>query len=100
MTNKIKTKIAEVDWLYDNVKPMTMQIYKLNYDFWFELNEGYNDKGETEMLNQNGEQFVILNNCPIFENMNEFPFFTSLNLEEVKDYAEKIVNQKLNWKSC
>lgn len=99
MEDKIETKIAEAEWFYDNVKPMTMQIFKLNYDFWFEMDDGYNDAGEIETLNQDGEQYVILNNCQTFKNMKEFPFFTCLSLEDAKSYAEKIVGQKLNWRS-
>lgn len=99
MEDKRETKIAETDWLYNNIKPMTMQIFKLNYDFWFDLDEGYNDAGETEKLNQYGEQYVVLNNCPTFKDRKDFPFYTSLNLEDAKSYAEKTVDQKLNWKS-
>jgi hypothetical protein len=33
MKEKIEIKVAEANWLYGNVKPMTLQIYKLNYDF-------------------------------------------------------------------
>ena len=99
MEDKIETKIAEADWLYDNVKLMNIQFFKLNYDFWFDLDEGYHDSGEKEKLNQDGEQYVVLNNCPTFKDMKEFPFYTSLNLEDAKSYAETTVNQKLNWKS-
>lgn len=98
MKDKIQIKVAESDWLYGNVKPMTMQIYKLNYDFWFDMGKGYHDVGETEELNENGEQYVIFINCPSFEERTEFPFHTSLNLVEAKNYAEKTVEQKLNWR--
>ena len=97
MEEKIEIKVAEAEWLYANVKPMTFYIFKLDYDYWYDMDEGYND--ETENLNENGEQYVILNNCPIFKDKNEFPFHTSLSLEEAKSYAEKTVEQKLNWKS-
>ena len=99
MEDKIETKILEADWLYDNLKPMTIQIFKLNYDFWTDMDKGYNDLEEKEKLNRDGEQYVILNNCPSFKDRKDFPFFTGLSLEEAKSYAEKTVNQKLNWKS-
>ncbi len=99
MENKIENKILEADWLYDNIKPMTMQIFKLNYDFWFDLEEGYHDIGEKEKLNEDGEQYVVLNNSPIFKEREGFPIFTSLNLEDAKSYAEKTIKQKLNWMS-
>ena len=31
MPDKIEIKIAEAEWLYDNEKPMTMQIFKQNF---------------------------------------------------------------------
>jgi len=99
MEDKIETKILEAEWIYDNVKPMTIQIYKLNYDFFFDLDEGYHETGEKANLNNVGEQYVVFNNCPKFTERKDFPFFTSLNLEDAKSYAEKTVNQKLNWKS-
>lgn len=99
MESKIGIKVAETDWLYGNVKTMTMQIYKLNYDYWYDMNEGYHMEGETENLNENNEQYVLFNNSPTFEEITEFPFHTSLDLEEAKNYAEKTVEQKLNWRS-
>jgi hypothetical protein len=99
MPDKIEIKIAEAEWLYDNEKPMTMQIFKLNYDFWFDIDEGYHNAGVKKRLNQNREQYVILNNCPNFKDRKDFPYYTSLNLEDAKSYAEKTVKQKLNWKS-
>lgn len=99
MENKVEIKILEAEWFYDNIKQMTVQIYKLNYDFFYDLDEGYHNAGEIENLNQEGEQYVVLFNCSTFKNRNDFPFFTSLNLEDAKSYAEKTVNQKLNWKS-
>lgn len=99
MKEKTEIKVAEANWLYGNVKPMTLQIYKLNYDFWFDMDEGFHEEGVTEELNENGEQYVILNNCPTFIERTDFPFHISLDLEEAKNYAEKTVEQKLNWRS-
>ena len=74
---------------------MTIQIYKLNYDFFYDLDEGYND--EVEDLNDAGEQFVVFNNCPDFDKRAGFPLFTSLSLDEAKNHVEKTIKQRLNW---
>ena len=97
MRNKSEIKVLEAEWLYDNIQPMTVQIYKLNYDFFYDLDEGYNDEDEVEDLNEAGEQFLVFNNCPDFRNRNSFPLYTSLKLIEAKNHVEKTVKQKLNW---
>jgi len=92
-------KICEADWLYDNVKPMKVQIFKLNYDFFFDQDEGFRDDSEVPELNEIGEQYVLLNNVEVFDFRNSSPWHTSINLEEAKKYAEETLQQKLNWKS-
>ena len=98
MNYKSEIKVLEASWLYDNIKPMTVQIYKLNYDFYYEMNEGHNDQ-EKPNLNESGEQFIVFNNSPEFKDITGFPFHTSLDLLEAKNYVEKTINQKLNWEA-
>ena len=76
---------------------MSVQIYKLNYDYFYDLGEEFNDKNDKENLNTFGEQFVVFNNSPDFKTKIGFPFHTSLDLEEAKIYVESVLNQKLTW---
>ena len=98
MNHKSEIKVLEASWLYDHVKPMTVQIYRLNYDFYHDIDEVYNDQ-EKPNLNESGEQFVVFNNSPEFEDITGFPFHTSLDLLKAKHYVEKTIIQKLNWKT-
>ncbi|MBS1538677.1 MAG: hypothetical protein JST20_13120 [Bacteroidetes bacterium] len=95
MSKKSQKKVLEAQWLYDNIKPMTVQIYKFNYDFFYDLDEGYNE-GQVKELDENGEQYAVYNNCPVFNKM-VYPFHISLDLEEAKKYVEKTIKQKLSW---
>ena len=97
MKEKSEIKMLQAKWLYDNTEPMTIQIFKLNYDFYYDQDEGYNDENEVPNLNENGEQFVILNNCPNFLDMKSFPIFVGFTMEEAKIKAEEILNRKLSW---
>jgi hypothetical protein len=99
MKNKCEVKVLEATWFYEDVKPMTIQIYKLNYDFYYEIDDGYHDENEKPNLNNFGEQFIAVNNDPEFKNKNEFPFYTCLDLEDAKVYVEKTLNQKLVWET-
>lgn len=97
MSKKIEIKVAEAEWLYGNVKPLKIYIFELNYDFWYDMDEGYHDENEIENLNENGKQYVVLNNCPIFKERIELPFYISLSLEEAKNYVDETIKQKLHW---
>lgn len=99
MEHKSQIKVLEASWLYDNIVPNTIQIYKLNYDYFYHQDEGYNDENEKPNLNEFGEQFIVMKNSPDFENKIGFPFHTSLDLEEAKKYVETILDQKLNWET-
>jgi hypothetical protein len=94
---KIAEKVCEAEWLYDGVLKKTVQIYKLNYDYYYDLDEGFNDEGEVPELNENGEQYAVFNDSPKFDGNSPFPFYTTLNFNDAKSYTEKILNQKLSW---
>ncbi|MBD8019150.1 hypothetical protein [Kaistella pullorum] len=91
-------KMCEADWLYDNSKPMKVQIFKLNYDFFSDQDEGFHNEDETPELNENEEQYVLLNNESEFDFRNSSPWHTSTSLLEAKKYAEEILQQKLEWR--
>lgn len=95
---KSEIKVAETEWLYDNIVPMTIEIFKLNYDFFYDLDYGYHDENEKKFLNSDGEQFVVLNNNPKFDKTKDFPSYIALSLNEAKEHVEKTLNKKLNWK--
>jgi hypothetical protein len=55
-----ETLILKGKWLYDKIKFLPFQIYKLDYDFWYEMYHGYHEEGEQPDLNEEGEHYVIL----------------------------------------
>lgn len=99
--NNIDKKSARLilvgHWLYDNIKPMTTQIFAINYDYWFDLDEGYQANDDKETLNENGEQYVFLHNCDDFFKATNFPFFGGLTLREAKETASKLFQQPITW---
>ena len=95
---KSAEKICEADWIYDNMKPIKVQIFKLNFDFFFYQDQGFHDKEEIAELNENGEQYVLVNNQADFDFRNSLPWYTSKSLNEAKKYAEETLHQKLNWR--
>src|SRR5689334_19064665 len=94
--NKIARLILTGSWLYDNILKKTVRIYAINYDFYFDLDEGYNDADDKPELNTQGEHYVIM--------WTEDPFFKSfglpsqgfLTVEAAKKYAVSVV-LKINW---
>lgn len=84
------------EWLYDNVVPKPVRIFALNYDFYFDLDDGYNDEGQQPELNNNGEQYVaVWHNEPFFS-ASDFPSNGFMTVAEAKKYAESVV-QKVEW---
>ena len=77
-------------WLYDNVKPMTVQIFALNFDFYFDLDYDDRDEGAKPELNDQGIQYVA-----IWKEGNFFdhpdPSNGFMTLQDAKDYAESVV---------
>ena len=89
--------IIKGQWLYDNILPKTVQIFAINYDFFFDLDEGYNDKNETPLLNEQGEQYIIWWHDNPFYSVHEFPSVGGLSLQQAIEAAESIVQQKIKW---
>jgi len=69
---------------------MAVQIFALNFDYYFDLDEGYHDEGAKPELNDQGLQYVI-----IWKEGNFFdhpdPSNGFLTLQDAKDYAETVV---------
>jgi hypothetical protein len=83
-------------WMYDGLIPKTVRLYKLNYDFWFELEEGYHEPGQVPELNGDREQFVVLwQDLPFFQ-ATDFPSNGFMTIEDAKTYAESVVRQ-IDW---
>ncbi|MFL5765723.1 MAG: hypothetical protein ACJ77K_17385 [Bacteroidia bacterium] len=53
--NRIDKKTARLvqagHWLYDNQVPMTIQIFAINWDYWFDITDGYREEDDKETLN-------------------------------------------------
>ena len=73
---------------------MPIQIYRLDYDFHFELDEGYNEEGSSPQLNEEGDQFVIVWDDEVFSSGSD-PTFGGLTLKEAIETAESIVKQSI-----
>ena len=84
-------------WLYDNILPKQVRIYELNFDFYFELEEGYHEEGEKPKLNEEGLQYVIT-----WNEIDEFSFHSDpseggLTIKEAIENAERITQQQIKW---
>lgn len=84
-------------WLYDNLIPMTIQIFAINYDFWFDITEGYHEDKDVESLNDKGEQYVFHYNCDDFFKSANFPTFGGMTIEEAQDTVNKLLKQPITW---
>ena len=77
-------------WLYDNVKPMTVQIFALNFDYYFDLDFYDRDEDEKPELNDQGIQYVaIWKEGNFFDNPDPSNGF--ITLQDAKNYAESVV---------
>jgi hypothetical protein len=85
-------------WLYDNTAPMTVQIFAINHDYYYEMDkqDGCVEDGQEPELNQNGEMYMVA-----WHNDKYFSFagsvgFGGLTLEEAKASAERVVKH-IDW---
>ncbi len=92
--------ILKGEWLYDNLVPMTVQIFAINYDYYFELDRGYNEEGEVPQLNEKGEQYIIAWHGDKFYSTFQNISFGGLTLDEAIHTAENTLRQKVNWVKC
>jgi hypothetical protein len=90
--------VAKGQWLYDSIVPMPVQIFSINFDFYFELDRGYNEEGKKPYLNEFGEQYVIAWHDEKFFSRNGNVALGGLTLREAIQSAENVVKQKIQWK--
>jgi len=83
-------------WLYGAIKPMPVQIFALNFDFYYDLDEGHHDESQTPQLNDHGEQYVVVWYDGNFFNSPDFPSTGYMTLTQAKNYAASVV-QGIEW---
>ena len=88
--------ILKGQWLYDGLVPKSVRIFALNYDFYFDLDEGYKDEGQQPELNSQGEQYVVVWHNEPFFSASDFPSNGVMTVAEAKKYAESVV-QEVEW---
>ena len=86
-------------WLYDSITHMTVQIFAINYDYYFEMDkvDGVLEKGQEPELNEQGELYMIA-----WHDVKYFSFavtteFGGLTLDKAKTAAENTIKQKIEW---
>jgi hypothetical protein len=47
-------------WYCDNIVPKEVSIYALNYDFYYDLDNLYNNPTQHPEVNMQGEQYVVM----------------------------------------
>jgi hypothetical protein len=82
-------------WLYDGVVPKPVRVFALNYDFYFDLDEGHCE-GQRPELNSQGEQYVVVWHDEPFFSASDFPSNGFMTVAEAKNYAKSVV-QKIEW---
>ena len=65
--------IIRGQWLYDNLIPKPVRIFALNYDFYYDLDEGYLEERQHPLLNDQGEQYVVVWHDEPFFSASDFP---------------------------
>ena len=85
------------EWQYDGVKSMPVKIFKLNFDFYYELDKDEFPDLDPPILNSEGMQYVI---C--WKDNNNFSFRSDpteggLTLADAISKAESIVKQRIVW---
>ena len=83
-------------WLYDGIVHKPVRMFALNYDFYFDMNEGYHVDGEKPELNSQGEQYVVVWHNEQFFSAPDFPSNGFMNVADAKNYAECVV-KKIEW---
>jgi hypothetical protein len=75
--------------------PKEVSVYALNYDFYYDLDDLYDDPTQYQELNMYGEQYVIMWTGVGFFGAKDFPSNGFMSLEEAKRYAESVVKKVL-----
>lgn len=91
--------IIRGQWLYDKTTPMPVQIFAINYDYYYEIAkaDGSLEKEDKPELNELGEQYLIALHKNDFFSLNGSIRYGGISLEEAKQQAEKLVQQIIKW---
>jgi hypothetical protein len=87
---KVATHVITGQWLYDDTKPMIVQIFALNFDFYFDLDYDDRDEAATPELNDQGIQYVVIWKAGNFFDHPD-PSNGFMTLQDAKEYAESVV---------
>ncbi|HEV8283555.1 MAG TPA: hypothetical protein VGQ09_04555 [Chitinophagaceae bacterium] len=97
MNDNFKARlILKGQWLFDNAVSMPIQIFAINFDYYFELDIGYNEEGEGPYLNEFGEQYIIAWHNEKFFSRNGNVALGGLTLGDAVQSTENVVKQKIN----
>ncbi len=85
-------------WLYDNIAPMPVQIFAINYDYYYEMHkqEGCLEDGQEPELNEDGEMYIVAWHNEKFFSFAGSTDYGSLTIDEAKASAERVVKQ-IEW---
>ena len=89
-------------WMDQEGKVKIVQIFSLNYDFYYEYKTMYNYENQHPVLNKDGEQFVLWWNESSFFSQKqgdgiEFPGSGGLTVQEAKEAAFKSIGREIQW---
>ena len=90
--------VLKGQWLYQNVIPMPVQIFAINYDYYYEmdLEEDCLQDGQEPELNQDGEIYMVAWHDDKYFSFAASVGFGGLTLQEAKASAESVVSQ-IDW---
>jgi hypothetical protein len=100
---KLNARLVSIGkWTDSEGEVKDVQIFALNYDFYYEYRTMYNYPDQKPILNPEGEQYVLWwTNTPFFtqnhENGTEFPGIGGFSLQEAKDAGIKSARQEIIW---
>ena len=101
MDNHQAREVKTGYWLYDKETPMTVKIFVLNYDYYYELAKADDmlDKDEKPELNKWGETYMIKwGGGDFFDNDLVTMYFGGLDLETAIKIAEDKITGLIIWK--
>ena len=90
--------VLKGQWLYDGITPMTVQVFAINYDYYYEMDkqEGCLEEGQEPELNQDGEMYMVIWHDDKYFSFAGSTDFGGLTLDEAKASAERVVKQ-IKW---
>ncbi|MGN6420771.1 MAG: hypothetical protein ACTHMC_24885 [Pseudobacter sp.] len=91
--------IIRGQWIYGEITPMLVQIFAINYDYYYEINkaDGFLDKEDKPKLNELGEQYFIAWHENDFFSWSGTIDYGGISLEEAKQGAQMLVQDRIKW---